>query len=105
MDTQLLSYSNRLSTDDLPLIRPPRHHMLAHITGGLVHLYDAVRITKRDGAEEYMIPYHEGEQCKEDCRVDAEKEAREVKNGFVGSGECENGQEDTEKQTKEDESE
>ncbi|CAL4152477.1 unnamed protein product, partial [Meganyctiphanes norvegica] len=33
----------RLPLDDLPLIRPPRHHMLAHITGGLVKLYEVVK--------------------------------------------------------------
>ncbi|XP_045131972.1 citron Rho-interacting kinase-like isoform X2 [Portunus trituberculatus] len=92
----------KLSTDDLPLIRPPRHHMLAHMTGGLVHLYDAVKLTKKEGAEEFMTPYHEGEQCKEDCRIDAEK-AEEAKNGHVNNGECENGQEEGEKNVEKEE--
>ncbi|XP_050718667.1 uncharacterized protein LOC126999794 isoform X2 [Eriocheir sinensis] len=97
----------KLSTDDLPLIRPPRHHMLAHMTGGLVHLYDAVKVTKKEGVEEYMMPYHEGEQCKEDIRIDAEKAAKEVENGHVSNGECENGQEeeDMEKHEKDGEGE
>lgn len=41
----------KLSTDDLPLIRPPKHHMLAHITGGLTSLYDIVKRTKKEEPE------------------------------------------------------
>ncbi|XP_064087885.1 uncharacterized protein LOC135202421 [Macrobrachium nipponense] len=41
----------KLPTDDLPLIRPPKHHMLAHITGGLKKLYELVKENKKDTPE------------------------------------------------------
>merc|ERR1711874_519800 len=39
----------RVPLDDLPLIRPPRHHMLAHITGGLTNLYEIVKKNQEQG--------------------------------------------------------
>uniref|UniRef100_A0A6A7FT26 Dual specificity tyrosine-phosphorylation-regulated kinase 1A-like isoform X3 n=1 Tax=Hirondellea gigas TaxID=1518452 RepID=A0A6A7FT26_9CRUS len=32
----------KLSLDDLPLIRPPKHHMVVQMTGGLTNLYKSV---------------------------------------------------------------
>ncbi|KAG7157807.1 uncharacterized protein LOC121879583 [Homarus americanus] len=67
----------KLSTDDLPLIRPPRHHMLAHVTGGLSNLYDDVKQTKKEDANEVKTPYHESESFKEDSKEKVEEEEEE----------------------------
>ncbi|XP_045595127.1 serine/threonine-protein kinase minibrain isoform X2 [Procambarus clarkii] len=94
----------KLSTDDLPLIRPPRHHMLAHITGGLSNLYEEVKQTKKEGIDEVIIPYHDSEKYKEDSKVDEEEAAAaETKNGHAEDEECaENAEnEETEKVTPE----
>ncbi|XP_071551189.1 uncharacterized protein [Panulirus ornatus] len=74
----------RLSTDDLPLIRPPRHHMLAHVTGGLNNLYDIVKETKKEGADEVKTPYHESERYK----MESQEGSEETKNGFAENEEC-----------------
>ncbi|KAK3885750.1 hypothetical protein Pcinc_010062 [Petrolisthes cinctipes] len=76
----------KLSTDDLPLIRPPRHHMLAHVTGGLTSLYEIVKDVKKEDADEFITPYHESEEYKED-----------LEKGVDGSTETSNGHSDAEK--------
>ncbi|KAK4306982.1 hypothetical protein Pmani_021235 [Petrolisthes manimaculis] len=76
----------KLSTDDLPLIRPPRHHMLAHVTGGLTSLYEIVKDVKKEDVDEFITPYHESEEYKED-----------LEKGVDGSTETSNGHSDAEK--------
>merc|ERR1712008_137600 len=55
----------RLPLDDLPLIRPPRHHMLAHITGGLVKLYDVVKENEKEGGDNKQNDEEKDNQEKE----------------------------------------
>ncbi|KAK7070922.1 hypothetical protein SK128_013651 [Halocaridina rubra] len=65
----------KLPVDDLPLIRPPRHHMVAHITGGLTKLYDLIKEKKKDVDE--TSPEN-----------DKDEQGDATNNGPTNNGEC-----------------
>ena len=73
----------RLSVDDLPLIRPPKHHMLAHVTGGLRELYDMIsedknsRATNTNKDGEGGKPDDEGGGGKKDEEDDSDYDEEE----------------------------
>ncbi|XP_068218435.1 serine/threonine-protein kinase minibrain-like [Palaemon carinicauda] len=73
----------KLPTDDLPLIRPPKHHMLAHITGGLTKLYDLIKENKKDTVET-----SEEEKSKNENSESSVSD--ENKNGPTDNGLCNN---------------
>lgn len=61
--------------------------MLAHVTGGLNNLYEIVKQTKKEGADEIKTPYHESEHYKVELQEDS-VETVKTKNGFAGNEEC-----------------
>ncbi|XP_076047659.1 uncharacterized protein LOC143029111 [Oratosquilla oratoria] len=93
----------RLSIDDLPLIRPPTHHMLAHVTGGLKALYEELYKHKDDvkSEEKASDKTKEGTKGKEKGSAGDSKNKESEKVSNKDKGQTDEKSESSDKKKKE----